>query len=126
MRGRFSNKFHFHTICGICSSLSTEEDPRTYFDLDDFVDEYLLQFAVVNLLIGQDYYWEILQLLVYCQMQNYQDIFQVYFMLESLGIHSISHEAEIYSVLDQMALDHFKQSVKFDRKCDRYMIEEDR
>uniref|UniRef100_A0A0K2TJ01 Putative LOC100203217 [Hydra vulgaris] n=1 Tax=Lepeophtheirus salmonis TaxID=72036 RepID=A0A0K2TJ01_LEPSM len=61
MNGRFSNKFHFHTICGICSFLSTEGDPWIYFDLYDFADEYPLQSAEANLLMGQDYYWEIVR-----------------------------------------------------------------
>ncbi|CAB4057292.1 unnamed protein product [Lepeophtheirus salmonis] len=134
MNGRFSNKFHFHTICGICSFLSTEGDPWIYFDLYDFADEYPLQSAEANLLMGQDYYWEIVRnkfilnslTSTSCLLSNAELSRHIssYFMLESLGINSISHEAEIYCVLDQMALDQFKQSVKFDKK--RYTIEEDR
>ncbi|CAB4057401.1 unnamed protein product [Lepeophtheirus salmonis] len=61
MRGRFSNKFSFHNICGICSSLSTERDPRISFHLADILYEYPLQLDEVKLPIGQDYYWEIVQ-----------------------------------------------------------------
>ncbi|CAB4058596.1 unnamed protein product [Lepeophtheirus salmonis] len=132
MRGRFSNKFHFDTICGICSSLSTEGDYRLYFDLDDFVDEYPLQSAKVNLLIFAlkrpigyvlngllpvNYLTSTSCLLSNAELSRY---ISSCFMMESLGINSISHEAEIYSMLDQIAIDNFKQSVKFDGK--RYTV----